>query len=233
MKNTILIDLGNTLIYNKRISFQDGDRYLYNYLDVKEVTLNSFLKTTNTILKSMFKDRNTTNIEVPFTSYLKEVIEKFAIKSDVSLEKLEELYYKSAITDEVIPDAIAFLKFLKTKNYQVYIISNSTFSSRCLKWSLDLFGITEYIDGLYSSSDIGFRKPDKAFFEEISELKKMNKDEAIMIGNDYYFDFEFAKNIGVDFLWYNENNLLRTSDEFCYETHTYSDLIRKWGEIID
>lgn len=233
MKNTILIDLGNTLIYNKRISFQDGDSYLYNYLNIKEVSLDSFLNTTNTILKSMFKDRNTTNIEVPFTSYLKKIIEKFAIKTDVSLENLEELYYKSAITDEVIPDAIAFLKFLKNKDYQVYIISNSTFSSRCLKWTLDLFGITVYIDGIYSSSDIGFRKPDKAFFEGISELKKVNKNEAIMIGNDYYFDFEFAKNIGVDFLWYNENNLPRTSDEFCYETHKYSDLIKEWSEKID
>lgn len=233
MKQTILIDLGNTLIYNKRISFQDGNRYLYQFLDIKTISLESFLYCTKRIIDSMFKDRNTTHMEVPFTSYLQKVIETYGVKKEIDLDELELEYYKKAVTDEAILNASDFLKFLKSKKYQIYIISNSTFSSNCLKWTLETFGMMSYIDGLYSSSDIGYRKPDKAFFEGIEILQMKDKKEMIMIGNDDYFDFEFAKNIGVDFLWYNEKYLPKKIDTFYYETHKYSDLIKEWGEKFD
>lgn len=56
------------------------------------------------------------------------------------------------------------LLFAKRHGLKVYIYSNSTFSKRALMRTIDLFQLTDLIDELYSSSDVGFRKPSAEFF---------------------------------------------------------------------
>lgn len=231
MKNIILIDLGNTLIYNKKIDFEKGFKYIYSILKIDTMDEKAFLQKAVDMTHKILKIRDSDIIEMPFTNILKKIFEELEIFSNLSMEIIEKEFYKNAIIDEIIPGVIDFLSFLKKNGCLVYIISNSTFSSQCLKLTINNFGIDKYINGIYSSADTNYRKPSRLFFDKINELSKINKSQVLMIGNDDYYDFEFAKNIGIDFLWFNEKRNINNKN--CYEFNKYEELIKKWGEKID
>ena len=86
----------------------------------------------------------------------------------------------------------------------MYVLSNATFSSNCLKYTLEQFGILEYFNEVYSSGDVTHRKPSKLFFDELNLEKNIDLDKAIYIGNDEYFDKEFAKNLNIPFVLFKE-----------------------------
>ena len=133
-------------------------------------------------------------------------LEKIAdIKYIKSYEELELEIYQSCVKDTIIDDAFDFLLFAKRHGLKVYIYSNSTFSKRALMRTIDLFQLTDLIDELYSSSDVGFRKPSAKFFLKTDVSNHIKKQESIFIGNDDYYDRLFAKAIGIEFGWYNRD----------------------------
>lgn len=233
MKKTVLIDLGNTLIYNKEIKLNRGYRYLYFELKEIKLSMDAFLNYANDLFNRLYKTRNQDNIEIPFQTFLRTLIAELNLKTNLSLEQLEQTFYDKAIVDEPMSGGVDFLTYLKKRQIAIYIISNSTFSSGCLVKTLKRFGILEYMNGVFSSADIGYRKPSPLLFDYIKELEGINKKETIMIGNDYYFDFEFAKAIQVDFLWYNAKNEAKSNDDFCYVAKNYQSLIDEWSEKFD
>lgn len=233
MKKHVLIDLGNTLIYNRKIDLNAGYVYLYHVLNSIPLSIHEFSKYTSTLFKTLYQTRDVDHIEIPFTTFLSILIDRFHVKPTISLDYIEQEFYHRAIVDEPIVEAVDFLSYLKKKHIDIYILSNSMFSSKCLAFTLQQFGILDYVDGVYSSADIGYRKPSHLFFDGIKDLKNLSKKETIMIGNDFYFDFEFAKAIQVDFLWYNELNLKKDSDTFFYMTKSYKNLINEWSEKFD
>ena len=122
-----------------------------------------------------------------------------------SYEELELEIYQNCVKDTIIDDAFDFLLFAKRHGLKVYIYSNSTFSKRALMRTIDLFQLTDLIDELYSSSDVGFRKPSAEFFLKTDVSNHIKKQESIFIGNDDYYDRLFAKAIGIEFGWYNRD----------------------------
>jgi haloacid dehalogenase superfamily, subfamily IA, variant 1 with third motif having Dx(3-4)D or Dx(3-4)E len=92
---------------------------------------------------------------------------------------------------------------LKNKNKKIFILSNGQreFTIQELKY-LDIY---EYFDALYSSSDIEICKPDSAFFNYLIENEKLNKKEAVFIGNDDKCDIEGAKSVGLDCVYIHSN----------------------------
>ncbi len=232
MKKIVLIDLGNTLIYNKKIDFNEGYTYLYSLINETNITKDVFVNEAFQLFQKMYVSRDIDLIEIAFQSFLKRLFDKLHVTSVYSFAELEKIIYDKTVKDEPIDGVLAFLDFLKSQNIPVYIISNSTFSSQCLRKTIDAFGISKFIQGLYSSADYGYRKPNRLFFEKIAPLQNIHKEETVMIGNDAYFDFEFAKNISVDFLWFNEKNE-KKDEENIKSFRKYSELITKWGEIFD
>ena len=80
---------------------------------------------------------------------------------------------------------------------RIFILSNSIFSGTNLKIYLDHLGIGKYIEELFSSADIGFRKPSKEIFTYmINRLEIKNPKEVYFIGDSLEKDYNGAKNIG-------------------------------------
>lgn len=124
----------------------------------------------------------------------------------LSLEKLE-LY----------PYAIQVLTELKERDKKLYLLSNAQacFSERELK----ALGLDEFFDAFYLSSDLGFKKPNIKAYEAIINENNLKLDKTIMIGNDYGFDIQGAKNIGIDSLFVKSNIF---NEEVPYVKPTYS-----------
>lgn len=230
MKDTILIDLGDTLVKNKEISIKNGLVAIYNYLNIKQ---KEFVDYGINLFNIMDNSRQKTSIEISLNDYLTKLFEKLGIDKNLINEKLEEIFYENCEKNEEIKVAQLFLKYLKQKKYLIIIVSNSIFSSKLLKITLEKFKLLAYIDEVYSSSDLGFRKPSREIFEKVSKELQLVKEKCLMIGNDIRIDGGFATNSDIDFIWFNSKNEQGNCPKMIANINVYTELIEKWGEIID
>lgn len=230
MKDTILIDLGDTLVKNKEISIKNGLVAIYNYLNIKK---KEFVDYGINLFNIMDNSRQKTSIEISLNDYLTKLFEKLGIDKNLINEKLEEIFYENCEKNEEIKGAQLFLKYLKQKKYLIFIVSNSIFSSKLLKITLEKFKLLAYIDEVYSSSDLGFRKPSREISEKVSKELQLVKEKCLMIGNDIRIDGGFATNSDIDFIWLNSKNEQGNCPKMIANINVYTELIEKWGEIID
>nr|WP_294466341.1 HAD family hydrolase [uncultured Sellimonas sp.] len=95
------------------------------------------------------------------------------------------------------------LEELKAAGGKLYLLSNAQriFTEYEMR-ALDIF---RYFDGIYISSVYGYKKPDIRFFEQLLEHEKINKEAAIMIGNDGICDIKGAKEAGLDTFYIRSN----------------------------
>lgn len=230
MKDTILIDLGDTLVKNKEISIKNGLVAIYNYLNIKK---KEFVDYGINLFNIMDNSRQKTSIEISLNDYLTKLFEKLGIDKNLINEKLEEIFYENCEKNEEIKGAQLFLKYLKQKKYLIFIVSNSIFSSKLLKITLEKFKLLAYIDEVYSSSDLEFRKPSREISEKVSKELQLVKEKCLMIGNDIRIDGGFATNSDIDFIWFNSKNEQGNCPKMIANISVYTELIEKWGEIID
>lgn len=88
--------------------------------------------------------------------------------------------------------------------FPCYVASNAPQSDReKVRRALERVGAHEYFQGIYSSSDIGFEKPDERFFRYILEELKSAPEELVMIGDNYLKDIEGAKRCGIRTIFFN------------------------------
>lgn len=199
----LLFDMGNTIIKNIKFDSRKALIKLYEIINNSTICQDEFVNTGIEILNKLFKNRDIDNIEIPYQKYINEILIHYNIYN-MELENIELELYKYSVYDEKIINIKNILKELKKNKFELYVLSNATFSSNCLKYTLDKFGILEYFNEVYSSGDVTHRKPSNMFLKECNILNLINIQEAIYIGNDEYFDKEFAKNINVPFILFKE-----------------------------
>lgn len=110
--------------------------------------------------------------------------------------------YVSYLSESAIPydDTLDILKYLKNKNYKLYIVSNGQKEvqfRRLLKAN-----ILSYFDYVFISSEIGYNKPDIRVLDYVlssiyKEAKDVNKDEFILIGDRENADIKCALDFGI------------------------------------
>ena len=79
----------------------------------------------------------------------------------------------------------------------IYILSNSIFSGTNLKIYLDYLGVGKYIEEVFSSADIGIRKPSEEIFTYVIDRLGINNPKVVyFIGDSIEKDYNGAKNFG-------------------------------------
>ncbi|MDR2913327.1 MAG: HAD-IA family hydrolase [Tannerella sp.] len=63
--------------------------------------------------------------------------------------------------------------------------------------------IRTYIDGFYSSEDLGVQKPDSQFIEKIISCYSIDKENILIVGDNLETDIQGALNIGIDSCLFN------------------------------
>ena len=59
-------------------------------------------------------------------------------------------------------------------------------------------------DGIFLSEEIGYQKPEKAFFDAVfPQIPDFLLEEAIIIGDSLSSDMKGGENVGLDTMWYN------------------------------
>ena len=99
--------------------------------------------------------------------------------------------------------AATLLEALRADGRSVWLLSNAQriFTVRELRE----LGIEGLFDGIYLSSDCGWKKPDRRFFERLLRDRGIPAENAVMIGNDGVCDIQGARAVGLATLYIRSN----------------------------
>lgn len=95
------------------------------------------------------------------------------------------------------------LERLRMAGKKIYLLSNA--QRIFTAYEMKALGIYTYFDGIFISSDFPYKKPDPRFFEELLKEYKIDRDSAIMVGNDGICDIKGAKDAGLHTFYIRSN----------------------------
>lgn len=101
------------------------------------------------------------------------------------------------------PYVLEALKMLREKGFRLWLLSNA--QRVFTEYELRHLGLGEQLDGIYISSDYGFRKPDLRFFRGLLEEQHLDPARCLMIGNDRRTDIAGAAAAGMSTLYMHTN----------------------------
>ncbi len=104
----------------------------------------------------------------------------------------------------LIPYATELLEYLKSKKYEMYIITNGFIETQYKK--LEASKLDRYFKKMYISEEIGYKKPHRSFFEYSIKSSNAIKKRSLVIGDNLEADIIGAQNFGLDHVYYNPNN---------------------------
>ena len=128
------------------------------------------------------------------------IFEALGIEADgVAFEKrFLDLLYETAIP---VDGADEICRYLKGK-YILCAASNAFHDQQLNRLSMS--GFLPYFDHVFVSESLGYRKPEKAFFDACRAfLPDVAADECVMIGDSLTADIAGGKNAGMKTIWYN------------------------------
>jgi putative hydrolase of the HAD superfamily len=109
-----------------------------------------------------------------------------------------DAYYLSEIPKQkkLINGASDLLKYLKSKGYLLFIITNGFKEVQSDK--LKNSGLSQYFSRVYISEDIKAPKPGREIFEYAIKSSNARKKKSLVVGDDWESDIEGALNFGID-----------------------------------
>ena len=100
-----------------------------------------------------------------------------------------------------------------SKNSQIYIATSSANSSELeIKLAFDRVGLSQFISGYFCKANLGLSKGSPEFLESI--LVKLNTTavNVTMIGDNFEKDIKPAIAVGIQPIWFTQNNIEKTPD---------------------
>ena len=99
---------------------------------------------------------------------------------------------------KLFPGVTEYLEKIAANGGQAYILSNA---QRAYTWpEIEMFGLDKITKDQFISSDYGYMKPEKFFFDVLIEKYDMDRDEVLMHGDSYASDCVGAMNAGIDYV---------------------------------
>ena len=188
MKKKIIFDLDGTLMnadfsledkfFRDKLSCEDAEKFVSMKCDL-------LLKYENLFFKYDISK---------FSEFL--TIES-GVKISESLVE-EWLNMGSTLNDKLVPDIVDVLEYLKTKDYELIVLSNWFKSTQINR--LKKMGLYDYFVEVYGGDD--FLKPNPISYLSICD----DVSECVMIGDSYNNDFLGPKNIGMEAILYDPDD---------------------------
>ncbi|MGL5414156.1 MAG: HAD family hydrolase [Clostridium sp.] len=222
----ILFDIGDTLIEYHENNPLKGTEELLKYAN------NPYLITADEIQEyavemgeDFNKSRNTGGIEFTMRSFQRFLYEMHNILFNLKPLEIENIFNKFAFRGQAMPEALGFLEFLEEKGIRKAILSNSTFSEEAIREELRSYGIDDNrFEFVISTSEYGFRKPDKRIFELALKKLNLHYNQVWYIGNSFRYDVIGAKNTGIFPIWFNKQKDLNEKLDDGLEVKSFNEI---------
>jgi HAD superfamily hydrolase (TIGR01549 family) len=116
-------------------------------------------------------------------------------------ERLADAYYVQYPQQrQPVPGALALLQALRP-HYRIGIITNNRTAEQADK--LRFLGMTELVDALITSEDVGVPKPDPRIFRAALQQLGAQPEETVLVGDNWVADVLGARAVGIRPLWLN------------------------------
>lgn len=192
----IIFDLFGTLVNKEKSHYDEALEWLANtYFENRFAEL----KRLSQLFKNKYlEERKISNKESSFFNQLVFFENELNIKISDDFTSVELDFIHIFRKEKLINGVTELLKYLSENNYRIFILSNSIFSGISLKIYLNYLGIGTYIEELFTSADIGFRKPAQEIFIHVIETLEINNPQQVyFIGDSLDKDYYGAKMVGL------------------------------------
>lgn len=127
-----------------------------------------------------------------------------------------------------VPGAYEVLEQLK-KHCRVYVVTNGLKDSQYTR--IAKAGMEKFFDGVFISGEIGYRKPERAYFEHVFQvIEGFELNKTLMVGDNLITDIGGAAAVGLDTCWFSDMPLPAESAVVpTYHIHTLSELLNIIG----
>lgn len=97
-------------------------------------------------------------------------------------------------------DSLTICKSLR-ENFRQYVITNGVSSSQRNK--LKLSGLSEVMDGIFISEEVGYHKPQKEFFDYcLEQIQEKDTSKILIVGDSLTSDIRGGIQAGIPACWY-------------------------------
>ena len=141
--------------------------------------------------------------------------------TDVDVESFR-LEYQDGLSNifAYTDDSLNICKALQGKVKQ-YVVTNGVTTIQNRKLSLS--GLSEVMDGLFISEEIGVPKPHKEFFDHcLNHIEEKDKSKILLVGDSLSSDIKGGVGAGIPTCWYRKEGTVNSS-ELCPD-YEISDL---------
>ncbi|MBY7142801.1 HAD family hydrolase [Virgibacillus sp. NKC19-3] len=111
-----------------------------------------------------------------------------------------------------------------TRNYQLLLLTNGSPDLQQTKLNITP-ELAPYFDHIVISGDFGKGKPAPTIFEHALELLSIQKDEALMVGDNLMTDILGASRAGIDSVWVNRKQKVANEVIPTYEITELEELV--------
>ena len=121
---------------------------------------------------------------------------------DLVAPRLADTYRQAYETSrQPVAGALPLLTAIRRHGLRIAIVTNNIAAEQQTK--LRYCGLTELVDALVTSEEIGVKKPDPGIFHAALESVNAEPAEAVMVGDAWATDIEGARAAGVRPVWLN------------------------------
>jgi len=131
---------------------------------------------------------------------------EFKIADNELAKELGDLFLQFLPTRNLLfPDTIEVLTYLKDKGYHLHMITNGFEKTQHSKLSNS--GLDVFFDKVITSEGSNSLKPEPEIFAYAMQLANASLEESLMIGDALDIDIAGARNVGMDQVHANYNNV--------------------------
>ena len=192
----VIFDLFGTLIEKVAYDYDGAlNRLAVRYFDGR---VEELAELSLRFKEEYLQKRKTSLAETSFLAQLELFETSLGIKLPEDRRAVELAFLRDFRKERLIDGAEDVLRYLHESGCQIFVLTNSIFSGDSLQAYLDSFGIGRYFKKVYSSADIGFRKPSRrAFGYVLASLGPQSPKETYYVGDSLEKDYEGARKSGL------------------------------------
>ena len=197
-------------------------------------------------INTLAKDLGCNKVEIPYDILIQEIFHRLSNSNridDIAMEKFH-MYFREADYQAEIPvqfknqELVEGLRYLKEKNYKLFIVSDFHLPATLIKRLLEYHGILDLFNDVFSSCDHSKSKESGDLYQFLLTETNSKASETSMMGDNKKSDFINASKNGLyaQYLKHyshkirNKKNLLGSSEKDFIETCKKTEKVCKKSE---
>lgn len=191
----LLFDLDNTLLsFSQAEIVAFKETFKENSLPYSNDLFSRYQKINEVLWRRLEKGEIDLNYLGPYR--FKKIFEEYQIVADPAKVN-QSFFHHLTYQHQTLPQMEEVLEHFKEK--RIFIVTNGEPSIQRQRYQDS--GLHNLCEGMFISEELGFKKPQREFFEKANETIKGNKEEMLLIGDSLSSDILGGINYGIDTCW--------------------------------